>query len=95
MLSPRPTQLKPIFYILIVFKKLQVIQICNQGFKPVVLILISKASFLILLSSNLRVIILVTGSYNVIAQKATKEVRPKPCILHHCAHRTRRGKPEF
>lgn len=57
--------------------------------------LISKASFLILLSSNLRVIILVTGSHHVIAQKATKEVRPKPCILHHCAHRTRRGKPEF
>lgn len=84
MLSQRPNQLKPILWVLVVFKSSsQAILTCNQGCRLLVLILISKASFIIRLFSNLRVIILVTGSHNAIAQKPTKEVRCKPAF---CAY---------
>lgn len=83
MLSRRPNQLKPILWVLVVFKSSQAILICNQGCRLLVLILISKASFVIRLFSNLRVIILVTGSHNAIAEKPTKEVRCKPAF---CAY---------
>lgn len=83
-------QLNQVLWALVFFKSSQVILTCNQDFEPLVSILISKASFLIQ-STILRVIILDKRFHNTIAQKATKEVRPRPCILCLCAHMTRRG----
>lgn len=43
----------------------------NQDLEPLVSMLISKASFLILTFYDLRMISLVIGSHNAMAQKAT------------------------
>lgn len=73
MLSHTPAQLNQTFRILVFFKNSQMIPICNQGFEPLVSILTSRVSFLILSFYDLNMIILVTGSRNAMAQKAKKE----------------------